>query len=319
MAGSSATIAQISGQSGCLRTVDPTAEILFDLAAASGGPDSGCATAPALIGPTGVIVVPDGSRVVVTSSGTTESTSSSGSVRERPRPCAERRAERRRVRDRQRDRWPRRHRRSVCGRRCAAGRARPRDRPERPHAVRGGRLGEHWRSYDATRPARSGPRPASRTTPKSAAARSYVGWRRLPEYSSRRMARTSTSARTAAEAACSGSAAPPTAAHYTAELRLRQRLRRGVHDATASRGATGMAMSPDGTTLYVAAATSNAVDVFARDPATGALRQTGCYMSEAPPGPCTSVAGLVECQATLAVLMSARRRGLSVLRLRQAM
>jgi DNA-binding beta-propeller fold protein YncE len=63
-------------------------------------------------------------------------------------------------------------------------------------------------------------------------------------------------------------------------------------DATTLRGATGMAMSPDGTTLYVAAATSNAVDVFARDPATGALRQTGCYMSEAPPGPCTSVAGL---------------------------
>jgi hypothetical protein len=63
-------------------------------------------------------------------------------------------------------------------------------------------------------------------------------------------------------------------------------------DATALRGATGMAMSPDGRTLYVAAEESNAVDVVARDPATGALTQTGCYMSEAPPGPCTSAAGL---------------------------
>ena len=34
------------------------------------------------------------------------------------------------------------------------------------------------------------------------------------------------------------------------------------------------------------------MDVFARDPATGALTETGCYMSEAPPGPCISVAGL---------------------------
>jgi DNA-binding beta-propeller fold protein YncE len=53
-----------------------------------------------------------------------------------------------------------------------------------------------------------------------------------------------------------------------------------------------MVMSPDGRTLYVAAASSGAIDVFARDPATGALTQTGCWMAEAPPGPCTGVTGL---------------------------
>lgn len=59
-------------------------------------------------------------------------------------------------------------------------------------------------------------------------------------------------------------------------------------DGAALRGATGVAISPDGTNLYVAARASGAVAVFARDTATGELHQTGCLLHAAPPGVCTS-------------------------------
>jgi DNA-binding beta-propeller fold protein YncE len=59
-------------------------------------------------------------------------------------------------------------------------------------------------------------------------------------------------------------------------------------DGAALRGPSGLALSPDGANLYVAARTSGAVVVFARDPATGGLRQTGCLLHAAPPGVCTS-------------------------------
>jgi DNA-binding beta-propeller fold protein YncE len=58
-------------------------------------------------------------------------------------------------------------------------------------------------------------------------------------------------------------------------------------DGVALRGASGLAMSPDGANLCVAARTSGALAVFARDPASGRLRQTGCLLHAAPPGVCT--------------------------------
>lgn len=55
-------------------------------------------------------------------------------------------------------------------------------------------------------------------------------------------------------------------------------------------GAEGLAESPDGTRVYVAAAISNALAVLVRDPATGALSQagdgTGC-IADAPTAGCT--------------------------------
>jgi DNA-binding beta-propeller fold protein YncE len=47
-------------------------------------------------------------------------------------------------------------------------------------------------------------------------------------------------------------------------------------DGKALDGARGVAVSPDGAHVYVAAAASNAVAVFSRDPATGELTQAGC-------------------------------------------
>jgi DNA-binding beta-propeller fold protein YncE len=53
----------------------------------------------------------------------------------------------------------------------------------------------------------------------------------------------------------------------------------------------GMAISADGNNVYVAAATSNALDIFTRDPSTGALTQptdgTGCIVNSALAG-CTT-------------------------------
>ena len=55
----------------------------------------------------------------------------------------------------------------------------------------------------------------------------------------------------------------------------------------------GLAISPDGATVYVAAAVSNAVDVLVRNPATGALTQaadgTGCIVNAALAGCTTGV------------------------------
>jgi DNA-binding beta-propeller fold protein YncE len=54
----------------------------------------------------------------------------------------------------------------------------------------------------------------------------------------------------------------------------------------ATQGLDDLALSTDGAQLYAAAPRSRAVDVFARS-ATGAITQSGCLMSEPPPGPCT--------------------------------
>jgi DNA-binding beta-propeller fold protein YncE len=60
-------------------------------------------------------------------------------------------------------------------------------------------------------------------------------------------------------------------------------------DGTALAGARGVAVSPDGANVYVAARNSDAVAIFDRDPATGALVQkagtAGC-VSETGAGPC---------------------------------
>ncbi len=58
-------------------------------------------------------------------------------------------------------------------------------------------------------------------------------------------------------------------------------------NATSTVGLTSLAVSPDGHFLYATAATSDAIDVFARG-ATGLLTQTGCLMHQPPPGPCTA-------------------------------
>jgi DNA-binding beta-propeller fold protein YncE len=59
----------------------------------------------------------------------------------------------------------------------------------------------------------------------------------------------------------------------------------------AGRGLTGadtVAVSPDGTSVYVGAFEGNAVASFTRDPATGALTQSGCLTADQTEG-CTSV------------------------------
>ena len=61
-------------------------------------------------------------------------------------------------------------------------------------------------------------------------------------------------------------------------------------------GASGVATSGDGKSVYVASTNSDAVAVFERDPATGALAQkadpNGCYVQTGSPGiGCRSGAG----------------------------
>jgi DNA-binding beta-propeller fold protein YncE len=57
-------------------------------------------------------------------------------------------------------------------------------------------------------------------------------------------------------------------------------------------GADTVAVSPDGTSVYVGAFDGNAVAVFARDAGTGTLTQTSCLAADGAGG-CTPVAGLV--------------------------
>jgi DNA-binding beta-propeller fold protein YncE len=56
-------------------------------------------------------------------------------------------------------------------------------------------------------------------------------------------------------------------------------------------GADTVAISPDGTSVYVGAFASNAVVVFTRNAVTGTLAQTGCLTAGGAEG-CTAVAGL---------------------------
>ncbi len=49
-------------------------------------------------------------------------------------------------------------------------------------------------------------------------------------------------------------------------------------------GADGVAVSPDGSTVFVTASNSGSVVAFARDPATGSLTRLGCFQFRPPPG-----------------------------------
>lgn len=68
-------------------------------------------------------------------------------------------------------------------------------------------------------------------------------------------------------------------------------------DGTALDGATGVTVSPDANTVYVASETSRAVSVFARDPTTGGLTQLpgtdGCVSDSGTGGACTDGIALV--------------------------
>ena len=67
-------------------------------------------------------------------------------------------------------------------------------------------------------------------------------------------------------------------------------------DGTALDGARGVAISPDGASVYVAAFFSDAVAVFSRDPSTGALTQlagsAGCISETGTTGACADGTGL---------------------------
>ena len=66
-----------------------------------------------------------------------------------------------------------------------------------------------------------------------------------------------------------------------------------MHSGIALGDPEGVALSPDGNNVYVAAPGSNAVDTFTRDPSTGALTQatdgTGCIVGTALNGCATGV------------------------------
>lgn len=69
----------------------------------------------------------------------------------------------------------------------------------------------------------------------------------------------------------------------------------GCTNGEALGGATALVVSPDGRHVYVAAALSNAVSVFARNASTGALRELGCIRDSGATGPgdpCTAANGL---------------------------
>jgi DNA-binding beta-propeller fold protein YncE len=288
MARPSATMAQVSGPSGCLRTVDPTADSESNIAA-----DSGCTTAPALIAAAGVTVLPDGSRVVVASRGASDFASSGGSGVSAlarapdgglsPGAC---------VTDNATDG------RDGTDGACADG-----DALQGAGAVAADRSGRTLYVAAASRGALAVLRRDASATFRPAACfadddrggRCAVV-RGLAEAAGVLVSPDGAHVYVSAHSRGGGvlvfSRSPDSGALTPLSCVSDSGSDGACTDATALRGATGMAMSPDGARLYVAAATSNAVDVFARDPGTGALRQTGCYMSEAPPGPCTSVAGL---------------------------
>src|SRR5262249_13687155 len=68
--------------------------------------------------------------------------------------------------------------------------------------------------------------------------------------------------------------------------------------ATAIRGARDVEVSPDGTTVYVAAEDAPAVDIFKRDPVTGGLTQlpgtAGCISKDGTSGNCGTDALLTQ-------------------------
>jgi DNA-binding beta-propeller fold protein YncE len=76
---------------------------------------------------------------------------------------------------------------------------------------------------------------------------------------------------------------------------LKQTIHAGERCAQAGPldGAGAIAISPDGSHVYVAAQRSNAVAVFARDAATGALTLQSCASQSGSDGACTRTPGLV--------------------------
>lgn len=74
----------------------------------------------------------------------------------------------------------------------------------------------------------------------------------------------------------------------------------------ALRGASALTMSADGRWLYVAAAASNAVLTFQRDPATGTLTQRGCVLDHAPANGSCSSAKALEAPYSLALAPDGR-------------
>jgi 6-phosphogluconolactonase (cycloisomerase 2 family) len=68
-------------------------------------------------------------------------------------------------------------------------------------------------------------------------------------------------------------------------------------DGTALDGATGVTLSPDGTSVYVASETSRSVSIFARDGTTGAITQLagtdGCVSDSGTAGACADGTALV--------------------------
>jgi DNA-binding beta-propeller fold protein YncE len=288
MAAPPATMAQLSGASGCVRTTDPLAESWSTFAA-----DTACADAPALIGAAGIAVLPGGSRVLVASRGRSEGAGWGGSgvsaLARTPNgaltagTC---------VTDNATDG------RDGTDGACADG-----DAMAGASAVAADPEGRTLYVAAGSRGALAVLRRDATGTfgPAACFADDGLGGRCAV-------------VRGLADAA--GVVVSPDGAHVYVSARSRgggvltfSRVAGtgsltplgcvsdsgsdgACTDATALRGASGMALSADGRRLYVAAAASNAVDVFARDPATGALEQTACYVSEAPAGPCTSVPGL---------------------------
>ena len=68
-------------------------------------------------------------------------------------------------------------------------------------------------------------------------------------------------------------------------------------DGTALDGATGVTLSPDGTSVYVASETSRSVSIFSRDGSTGAIAQLagrdGCISASGTAGACATGTALV--------------------------
>ncbi len=66
-------------------------------------------------------------------------------------------------------------------------------------------------------------------------------------------------------------------------------------------GASGVAVSPDGSTVFVASSSSASVVAFSRNPATGALTRLGCFQGTPRPGAPCGAADLFSSSSSLAV------------------
>ncbi len=66
-------------------------------------------------------------------------------------------------------------------------------------------------------------------------------------------------------------------------------------------GADGVAVSPDGSTVFVSSSSSASVVAFSRDPATGALTRLGCFQGDPRPGAPCGAANLFSSSSALAV------------------